>query len=166
MKIHTSLLRQTTAFSLVEVAMAVGIVSFCLLPIVGLVPIGLKSFKNANDQSAASNAVNLLSDALRNATTNGSGTYVVGEGFSTITWGLGSGSTNSFTNQLAISGQPTNSAGSRLVARVEIVPPADQRSAGRASISIAWPATATYRGGAWTNAAGFLSSSLQFLPKP
>ena len=165
MKTRTSLLRQPTAFSLIEVALAVGIVSFCLLPIVELVPLGLKSFKNANEQSAASNAVNLLADALRNATPNGSGTYAASGVFSGITWNLGAGNTN-FTTQLAINGQPTNSAGCRLVARVDIVPPADEHSAGRARISIAWPATAISTSSVWSKADGFLTSSLQFLPKP
>lgn len=164
MKTLPSLIRHPAAFSLVEVVLALGLVSFCLLSVVGLLPVGLKAAKNANEESAAANALTQLADALRNATTNSSGTYVASGAFSNITWNLGAAS-NSFTANLAMNGQPTNAAGSRLVAKVDIVPPADLHAAGRARVSIAWPAAATNSRTVWTKADGFINGGLQFLPK-
>lgn len=43
-----------SAFSLVELAIALGIASFCLVAMMGLVPMGLKSARNTTDQTAAS----------------------------------------------------------------------------------------------------------------
>lgn len=50
-------LRRAAAFSLVEVTLAIGIVAFALIPIVALLPVGLKS---AGDSTSESQAVNLL----------------------------------------------------------------------------------------------------------
>jgi type II secretory pathway pseudopilin PulG len=158
------ILRRRSAFSLVEVVIALGLVSFCLLAIVGLLPVGLKAVKNSREESAAANALNQLAEAVRNATTTAPGVYVADGAFTNITWSLGSGSA-SFTNPLSLYGQTTNSAGSRLVARVDIVPPVDTRSVGRASVSIAWPSAATWSNNAWTQSDGSVSAGIQFLPK-
>ncbi len=124
-----------SAFSLVEVVLALGLVSFCLLAVVGLLPVGLKAVKNANEESAAANALAQLADSLRNPTKTGT-LYAAAGAFSNITWQLGGVSTT--TNiPLAMNGQPTNASGSRLVAKVEVLPPADLHTAGLARVSIA-----------------------------
>ena len=64
--------RVNAAFSLVEVTIAVGIVSFCLIAVLGLLPTGLKAVKNANEQAAAANALNAIADTLRTATSTNS----------------------------------------------------------------------------------------------
>lgn len=164
MKVSSAITRWRAAFSLVEVVLALGLVSFCLLSIVGLLPVGLQSIKNAREEAAAANALNQLAEALRNATNVGGSTAYAAVGFPGITWSLG-GPSNSFTNSLSVNGQPTSSTDSRFVARVELVPPADPTVACHARVSIAWPATAVWTGGAWTKSDGSVGSGMQFLLK-
>jgi uncharacterized protein (TIGR02598 family) len=42
-----------SAFTLVEVSLAMGVASFCLLSVLGLVPVGITSNQNASEQTAA-----------------------------------------------------------------------------------------------------------------
>lgn len=143
--------------------MALGIISFCLLAVMGLLPMGLKSVKDANMESASANAINLISSAIRDATTN-SGVYTAAGVFSNMKWSLGS-SSSTFSTNLSLSGQPTNAASARLVAHVEVTPPNDTMTTGHASISIAWPYTATWSNNVWMKSDGSVSSSIIFLPK-
>jgi len=53
--------RQATAFSLVEVTMALGIVSFGLLSVMGLMPVGLSTLRNAMDQTVEGQIVQKVS---------------------------------------------------------------------------------------------------------
>ncbi len=155
------------AFSLVEVVVALGLVTFCLVSIVGLLPVGLKVVKNSHEESAAANALNQMASAIRDATsdTNTPGAYGAVGAFSSMTWNLGGGAAN-FSNSLAMNGQPApTSSDARLVAHVEIVPPADAMSPGRARISIAWPMSAKWDAASskWTKSEGSISSGIQFL---
>jgi uncharacterized protein (TIGR02598 family) len=44
-------IRSTQAFSLIEVVLAIGVVSFAMVSILGLIPVGLTTFRNAMDLS-------------------------------------------------------------------------------------------------------------------
>lgn len=50
------------AFSLVEIALALGIVAFALVPVVGLLPIGLSSFKKGMDLSVSAQITQRIID--------------------------------------------------------------------------------------------------------
>ncbi len=156
----------SAAFSLIEVVIALGIVTFCLVSIVGLLPVGLKVVKNSHEESAAANALNQMAAAIRDATnsTNAPGTYGAVGAFGSMTWSLG-GAVANYSKSLAMSGQPAPPSDARLVARVELVPPADAMSPGRAMISIAWPASAKWdaTSSKWTLSEGSISSGIQFL---
>jgi len=157
-----------TAFSLVEVTLAIGLAGFCLLAILGLLPIGLKSVKNAREASAAANALNSLAEAIRDAT-NPSGVYAAGEDFPNITWVSG-GEAGTFSGTLSLSGHETSgsSADARLAYRVELSPPsADRTTPGRARISISWPVGAEWieSSNAWSHSEGMVSAGIQFLPQ-
>lgn len=152
----------TKGFSLVEVVLALGIVSFCLLSVVGLLPVGLAAVKNGNDESAASNALTQVASAIRNAKST-NGIYSASGPFSGIAWTL-NGATNVFPVTLALSGQPTGNQ-IRMNAHVEIIAPADNTSIGRAKISVAWPASAVWSDGKWVKAEGSVSSGMIFLPQ-
>jgi type II secretory pathway pseudopilin PulG len=60
-------LRRVHAFSLVEVAIALGIAAFCLLAVFGLMPIGVQTNRNATSQTAAANILSTAVSDLRNA---------------------------------------------------------------------------------------------------
>jgi uncharacterized protein (TIGR02598 family) len=62
-----------TAFSLVEVTLALGIAAFCLIAIFGLMPIGVQTNRNATSQTAATNIIAAVVADLR-ATSKGSST--------------------------------------------------------------------------------------------
>ena len=53
--------RGLCGFSLVEVTLALGVASLCLVAILGLVPVGLRTNQNASSQNAA---VNILSAVI------------------------------------------------------------------------------------------------------
>jgi uncharacterized protein (TIGR02598 family) len=62
-----------TAFSLVEVTLALGIAAFCLIAIFGLMPVGVQTNRNATSQTAATNIIAAVVADLR-ATPKGSST--------------------------------------------------------------------------------------------
>lgn len=155
-------------FSLVEVTLAIGIISFAMVPIFGLLPVGLRSVKNANEQAGAANVLGAITESLRTASSTNnidfSGTfagkpivYTVGQaGPVTVAW----------TN-LTLEGV-TNSMNSRLSAVLTIYPSTNQSTPGRAVISVAWPASSDNNWNAnsrsWAKAEGSITSGIQFLP--
>ena len=157
------------AFSLVEVVMAVGIVSFCLLSIVALLPVGLKSVRNANEQAGAAQILNGIAESLRNARLE-NGTYTFAYAGQNATYSLnGSSDTRAWTN-LTLEGT-TNTTFKRVKAQLDYTPPASLASPGRATISVAWSAQAanlTWNSAnqSWSGADGSLTSGLVFLVKP
>jgi uncharacterized protein (TIGR02598 family) len=160
---------QRSGFSLVEVVMAIGIASFALLAIVGLLPVGMKSVQNASEQAAAANVANSIAHALRsaeriNATTFSNSfssqpiVYTIAGAPSTIVW-----------DTLDLNGSTTNTASARLKARLVITPPSTSNTNGTALISIAWPAQSpnlVWSNSRWSNAQGHLTTGVQFLPRP
>lgn len=57
--------RSAPGFSLVEVAIALGITAFCLLAIFGLLPVGEQTNRNATSQTAAINLLDAVIADLR-----------------------------------------------------------------------------------------------------
>ena len=49
--------RPPTAFSLVEVVLAIGVISFCLLTVLGLMPVGLSTLRRAMDTTTETQIV-------------------------------------------------------------------------------------------------------------
>jgi uncharacterized protein (TIGR02598 family) len=157
-----------SAFSLVEVVIALGVVSFALIAVFGLLPTGLKTVKNANEQAAAANVLGAIADAVRNASTNGSATTysnsIAGQG---IGYTLGGAATTINLNNLTLEGGAANNFSARLKAVVVITPPVSTTIPGRALISVAWPPQAVWGGASWSKTAdGSVTSGIQFLPKP
>ncbi len=67
-------LNQTGGFSLVEVALALGIASFCLITLMALLPVGVQHYKQADTQKTM---VNLASMVVRDLETTSAGTSAV-----------------------------------------------------------------------------------------
>ena len=57
--------RCVAAFSLVEVTLAIGIAAFCLITVVGLIPVGVQTNRNATSQTAATNIMAAVVADLR-----------------------------------------------------------------------------------------------------
>jgi len=60
----------TPAFSLVEVVMALGIISFALIAVIGLVTVGLQTNRESAGQIQAANTMSLLMATARGLPTN------------------------------------------------------------------------------------------------
>lgn len=157
------------AFSLVEVTITIGILAFCLLSLVGLMPVGLSTVKNAREQAAAANCVNFLATAIRKASPDASGTNftALGEFSDSLVWSVGGRSNEVTLSTLSLGGRPAANLGDqRLTAHIEIQPPTSLAAAGTARISVAWPGTAVWTtNSGWKNAQGSVSSWLVFLPR-
>lgn len=157
-------------FSLVEVTLAIGIISFALLAVVALLPVGLKSVKNSSEQAAGAAVLQGLSEALRHAATDDGTNYAMVFNNTTNTFTAGGGASEAWNwNDLSLEGMDDFS-NRRVVARLEILeaPSADGLRAGRAVASVAWSAAGnpTFDSGthSWTGAEGTLTAPLQFLP--
>ena len=48
-------LPSVAAFSLVELTLALGIAAFCLIAVIGIIPVGMQTNRNATSQTAATN---------------------------------------------------------------------------------------------------------------
>jgi uncharacterized protein (TIGR02598 family) len=57
--------KQVAAFSLVETTLAIGVVAFALVAMLGLMPVGLTSFRQAMDASTSSRIIQRVSADLR-----------------------------------------------------------------------------------------------------
>ena len=60
-------LSRASAFSLVEVALAIGIAGFCLVAVLGLMPIGFKTQQSAIAETQANTVVSQITGKLRAA---------------------------------------------------------------------------------------------------
>ena len=65
----------TSAFSLIEVTLALGIAAFCLIGVFALVPVGVLTNRNARSQTAATNIVAAVVSDLRAAPKANSWSY-------------------------------------------------------------------------------------------
>ena len=63
--------RAKTAFSLVEVVMAIGMVSFALLGVIALIPEGLMAVQNAETMQATGNIINQLRGQMQQLSFSG-----------------------------------------------------------------------------------------------
>ncbi len=58
----------TDAFSLVEIVIALGVAAFCLLAVMGMLPIGLKTQQASVKQTTANSIISQIEGKLRSAT--------------------------------------------------------------------------------------------------
>ena len=164
----------STAFSLIEVTLALGIVSFALVAVLGLLPVGLKSVKNANEQAGAANVLNAIAANLRTATSTNALNFVGRFADKDIQYVVGGSASSLVWSNLTLEGAQEDVSGNppkRLSARLEILQaPANISTPGRAVVSVAWSAQSgpTWDSSAnkWTKADGSITSGIQFLPRP
>lgn len=143
-----------------------GIATFCLISLVGLLPIGLNVIKNSQEQASGAACLNQLASDIRNAIPQANGFRASGV-FSNITW---TDQVQSFAmNDISMGGTRTAvTIDQRLAAYVEIEPSSEASATGRAFISVAWPSRAGWDAARsdWTNAQGSVSTWVTLLPGP
>jgi uncharacterized protein (TIGR02598 family) len=160
---------KTAGFSLVEVAVAIGIVAFAMIPLVCLLPTGLKIARNSAEQAQAANLVAALAESVRGATATNGTNFSFAFAGQTNGYAIGGSATTLQISNLTLEGNVDANA-ARLVAAVTIYPPATAATNGRAVISVAWPAVARpawiSASNAWdAKAEGSVTASIQFLPR-
>lgn len=155
-----------------EVTIAIGIASFALLGIYGLVPVGYQSLKRSDDRMASSLLFESLSQLIREARPATNGTYRIAGPFAdsalgNASWQVGGGKVTLPVTKVGEIGNMESGSAGRYVVAGQILPPSTSGEAGQARLSVAWPATATFDPAnlTWNNAAGFQEVTLYFLPK-
>lgn len=163
--------RTMRAFSLIEVTLAIGIVSFALLAVFSLLPAGMKTLKNASEEAGAANVLTGIDAALRGAAHASNSTYRTQFSGQTIQYTVGAPPPPRVAwSTLTLAGTPeTANSPKRLTAVLDILESPSPASVGRAVASVAWSAqskpvwNATTR--EWSNAEGSLTRGIQFLPR-
>ena len=152
------------AFSLVEVCLALGIIAYAILPLIGLLAIGLGSYHSANMRGRAAQAVGQIASCIQLATTvtdssgKPTGLFTAMPPFQPaaaggkfpISWNL-NGSAQQFlpiyldengelTTLNPPSSGPTGWKSPQMVAVVIVTAPTSKFDPGVAAIAVAWPA--------------------------
>ena len=162
------------AFSLIEVVLAIGIVAFALVTVIALLPVGLGSMKHAREQAAGAACVSQIAESLLTAATTSGSTHATGVWANSLpSWTVGQTVALPLTTgtiPVSLGGLPAFfPMDQRLIAYVQVWPPASAVTTGTALITVAWPSTAKYKGNGtspWTNAEGFISSWVVLPPSP
>jgi uncharacterized protein (TIGR02598 family) len=152
------------AFSLAEVALAIGIASFCLLAVVGLLPTALASVRVTRQEEGATRCMEQIAQAIRAATKTDPAQYAAGSPYTNLTWTDTAGSSVTLED-LNLGGLPSASVPDRhLVARVEIQPAQGDSPTRAALVSVAWPNAAIWNAdqSRWVNAQGSVSTWVVF----
>jgi uncharacterized protein (TIGR02598 family) len=123
-----------SGFSLVEVTLALGIAAFCLIAVIGIIPVGVQTNRNATSQTAATNIMAAVVADLRATptTTNTSSQFA-------ISFGTSGTQTRYFDGSGTVS--PSRTDNSRY--RLDITWNAPPTGLRYAYLNLWWPAAAT-----------------------
>jgi len=119
--------RSSAAFSLVELTLALGIAAFCLMAVIGLVPVAALTNRNATSQTAATNVIASVIADMRATTSSTSPQYG-------ITFGTAK------TLYFDGAGQFATSLGANSRYRVRITFPSSPSGLSYAYVKATWPA--------------------------
>ena len=122
--------RVASAFSLVELTLALGIAAFCLMAVFGLMPVGVQTNRNAASQTTATNIIASVITDMRSTTSSTSPQYG-------ITFGTAK------TLYFDGAGQFTTSLGANSRYRISITFPSSPAGLSYADVKATWPAAAT-----------------------
>jgi len=144
-------------FSLVEVALALSIGSFCMVTLLGLIPVGLHNYQKADNQSIMTNLATSVAQDLE-STSVGTAPMKSPQFQLTVPQSGGTGSPTDAPQNVYVdaSGAPTSGpSDSNSVYRVSVgfVPPAaGSKAATVARIVVTYPARASAASSAWPTA--------------
>ena len=126
--------RSTSAFSLVELTLAIGIAAFCLIAVFGLMPVGVQTNRNATSQTAATS---ILSDVIADMRATPNPPAINTSAQYGITFGTDK------TLYFDGAGQFTTSLGANSRYRVSITFPSSPTGLSYTDLKVTWPAAAT-----------------------
>lgn len=162
MKNHPVRLLQKYAFSLIEVVLALSVVSFGLIATLGLLPVGLGVQREAMNQSRGMQSLTEISHAVRSAyaDTNGNAVYPYPLD------GLTPGQSGEVAFSVLSNGKISQASSADARARGYVKQyAATGNGVIPVYISIAWPASAARSSAGWTNAQGSVES-FTFIGEP
>ena len=119
--------RSWSAFSLIELTLAIGIAAFCLLAVMGLIPIAVQTNRSATSQTAANGIIASVIADMRATTSSTSSQYG-------ITFGTAK------TLYFDSAGQFTTSLGANSWYRASVTFPTSPTGLSYADIRVTWPA--------------------------
>lgn len=159
-----------SGFNLVELTVSIAVVSVSLTLLLGLLPAGSTMIHNAQRQAEASRLLKQISTGLQAAALQDDGSYhVLGlHEMGEISWYVGDAEHPARSGWLNVSGLPTAADDTQadFVYRLEIHPPVDAWTSGRAVLRIAWPATSQWNDEqGWTRSQGNVRSLILFRPQ-
>jgi uncharacterized protein (TIGR02598 family) len=120
-------LRRVHAFSLVELTLALGIAAFCLIAVMGLIPVAMQTNRNATSQTAANGIIASVIADMRSTTSSISPQYG-------ITFG------NAKTLYFDSVGQFTTLLGANSRYRLTVTFPSSPSGLSYANVKATWPA--------------------------
>lgn len=153
-------------FSLVEVTIALGIIAFCVISVVALLPMGMNSLQSARDRRNATEVLNLLAGDLLSQRMSPGGTNHLPGVFSNYSWTVG-GTNVTGVLEVPADGRQASSGADVVTMKVHfsIEPPKDHWSAGLARLSVAWPGSARRETtNAWSGERGHADAVIYFSP--
>jgi len=112
--------RRLAAFSLIEVILAIGIVALAFIPLLGLLPTGLQSFRSAVDQTVASQIAQKIAGEAQqsdfeNITGPGPERYFDGEA---VELGDGGKASSLYTARMAVLEDPSQPHLKRILVQI------------------------------------------------
>jgi uncharacterized protein (TIGR02598 family) len=123
---------RASAFSLVELTLALGVAAFCLLAVFGLMPVGVQTNRNAASQSATTNIIAaVVSDLRATPTTSATSSQFA------ITFGTAK------TLYFDGAGQFTTSLSANSRYQINVTFPSSPTGLRYADVKVTWPAAAT-----------------------
>jgi uncharacterized protein (TIGR02598 family) len=179
-------------FSLVEVTLAMGVAAFALLAVVGLLPAGMKSAQDSNEQARATEILNLAATAVQ-------GEYYLGATGSPAVANYSFANYFSDQDPLAVAGdtappwskhtkyfvgqanytinfnvledlsirRSSDVTSPRYQLYMSVTPPPDNVSPVKAYLSVAWPGVASYGATGWIKQQGSVETTIYAnLPAP
>ncbi|HEX4084920.1 MAG TPA: prepilin-type N-terminal cleavage/methylation domain-containing protein [Chthoniobacteraceae bacterium] len=143
--------RKQRAFTLVEVSLAMGVAAFCLLAMIGLLPMGINSNQATVQQMTAASLARTISADLR-ATPDVSGTATLSPVLKMVVPGVGTASSGTMESiYFASDGTAVSAVNAKANpaketpayrATVTFLPPQTGRAATQVRIFITWPGMA------------------------
>jgi len=156
------------AFSLVEVALALGIMAFCLVAIIGLIPVGISSQQASAGQMKAVLAMEAMATCLRGMTRDSnSHCHVMLPGAELMELDFVPGGepfsfSCGFTENGTFSGADDFGWTRCGTLHIQLHPPASDDETGRAYLTAAWPGAAVHEGAGWTRQSGVVETVVYF----
>lgn len=142
------------AFSLIEVVIALSVVSFGLVTTMGLLPVGLGAQRQAANRARGMQALSEISNALQGVYTGSNGLM-----FPQPLQNLAPGKSGETSFYILANGLISESENGSVRARGFVKQyPATGNGVMPVYVSVAWPATASRLAGGWDNAQGSVES--------